>query len=164
MVAPRNRSRSKKKVKTRTPGGKTVTHYKGKKTGRKKCSRCSSELGGTPSRTKTVLRRMSKSERIPSRPYAGVLCDSCVDDLVRYVTRVEAPTISPELSSVNVSRDLTLEKYLPRGWYDTASSSKPKFRIRESKLKKSKPKKTEAKKDKAKKKIASKKKEKEAKE
>lgn len=121
MVKPMLRSRSKKKVQRRTPGGRTVTHYKKKKPAKQKCGRCGRLLSGVPNTIPSEVRKLSKSERVPTRPYAGVLCAKCVEDLVRYTTRFEVKFNYPEFSGMDLMRDLTIEKFLPRGWFDSIS-------------------------------------------
>jgi large subunit ribosomal protein L34e len=122
MVRRYLRTRSEKKVKVRTPGGRNVTHFKMEKTGKAECGRCGNNLGGMPNRTQSEIRVMKSSERIPSRPYAGVLCNECMDDLVRYVTRLEVKYTHPEYKKLDVQRDLTLEKFLPANWHQEVSA------------------------------------------
>ena len=69
-----NRSkRTSKKRKYRTPGGDTRIEYHKRKNIKLKCSKCGKELLGIPTR----LAKYSKTQRVPNRPYAGVLCSSC---------------------------------------------------------------------------------------
>lgn len=117
MVKPMLRTDAKKKVRKRTPGGRTTTHYREAKPGRKTCGRCGKQLSGVPNNIKSVIRNLSKSEKVPNRPYAGVLCPQCVEKLVRYVTRFEVKKRYPEYADLEIKRDLTLEKYLPPGWF-----------------------------------------------
>lgn len=67
----------KKKVQRRTPGGKTVTHRKKKKTAKHKCAICKELLHGTPRGSLVEIRKLSKTERRPSRPFGGQLCSRC---------------------------------------------------------------------------------------
>lgn len=106
MVRPQFRSRSIKKVKRRTPGGKLVTHFRKEKTGKPKCGRC----------TKTIM----ATERI----YGGTLCANCVESLLRYVTRFEAKFHYLEYAEMNIQRDLTIERFLPLNWFKDVSSGK----------------------------------------
>jgi len=121
MVKPMLRSRSKKKVHKRTPGGHTVLRHKGKKHGVKTCARCSKHLSGVPSDASSVIRNLSKSQKAPNRPYAGVLCQECVERLVAYTTRFEVKNNYPEFSEMELQRDLTLERFLPKGWFASLS-------------------------------------------
>ena len=121
MVAPKNRSGSRKRISRRTPGGRTVLHYKKKKSGRALCGRCGKPLQGTPKSNYADIRKMSRSERAPTRAYAGVLCSDCTEGLQRYVTRFEVKFGYPEYADMEVSRDLTIEKFLPKGWFSEIS-------------------------------------------
>ena len=117
MVAPMYRSRSKKRRSIRTPGGKSVIHYKKKKVSKHHCGRCGNALSGVPNAIPSVIGKMSKSERIPERPYAGVLCSDCTEKLMRYTTKFEVKFGYPEFADMDFKRDLTIEKFLPRGWW-----------------------------------------------
>jgi large subunit ribosomal protein L34e len=118
MVAPMYRSRSKKRRQVRTPGGKTVTHYKRKKPKENHCGRCGKPLQGVPNYIPSEMKELGKSEKVPERPYAGVLCTGCVEKLIRYKTRFEVKSKYPEFKDLDVVRDLTIEKFLPAAWWD----------------------------------------------
>ena len=83
MVRPALRSRSRRRVKVRTPGGRQVTHYEKRKPGPARCARCGRPLAGVPRLRPNRLRRMSKTAKRPERPYGGVLCPSCLAELLR---------------------------------------------------------------------------------
>ena len=121
MVAPMYRSRSKKRRSIRTPGGKSVIHYKKKKVSKHHCGRCGNALSGVPNAIPSAIGKMSKSERIPERPYAGVLCSDCTEALMRYTTKFEVKFGYPEFADMDFKRDLTIEKFLPRGWWTEIS-------------------------------------------
>jgi len=133
MVEPSKRTRSTKKKKVRTPGGKTVTHFGRKKSGKAECGLCSKNLSGVATGTATAMKNTAKTKKMPSKPYAGVLCPECLDSLMRYQTRIEAKFSSEDLSDLDIRRDLRLEKYLPRGWYEDASAGKVKKKAVKSK-------------------------------
>jgi len=110
MVSPQKRSRSVKKVKKKTPGGRKITHFKAGKHKKPSCGRCSKKLSLNA-----------------SRKYGGALCTNCSSELIRYVTRLEAVQQNPELfKGVQIGRDLTIEKFLPKDWYNTLSKGKLK--------------------------------------
>jgi large subunit ribosomal protein L34e len=121
MVKPMLRTRARKKVQVKTPGGRTVTHIKEGKPSKRTCGRCGINLAGVPSEVSSVMRNMAKSEKVPSRPYAGVLCSACVERLVTYTTRFEVKSKYPEYAEMELQRDLTIEKYLPKDWYNSVS-------------------------------------------
>jgi large subunit ribosomal protein L34e len=121
MVEKSKRTRSTKKVKKRTPGARTVTHYGSKKAGKAQCGLCGKAMAQVKTGSATEMKNTPKSSKAPARPYRGTLCSPCLDDLVRYVTRMEAKFSSQDMDAVEIERDLKLEKYLPRGWYGKAS-------------------------------------------
>ena len=84
MVAPRLRSRSLSKKKVRTPGGRSAAHYKRKPHGYAKCGDCGRPLLGVP---RTRIRKLTKTQRVPNRPYGGNLCSSCMRSLVKEKAR-----------------------------------------------------------------------------
>ena len=83
MVEPRLRSRSLKRKYTRTPGGKSVIHYRRKKSSKAKCAVCKSPLSGVPALRPSEFRKLPKSKRRPNRPYGGNLCSRCMRKLIR---------------------------------------------------------------------------------
>ena len=119
MVEPAKRSRSVKKRKVRTPGGHTTTHYKAKKHGKAVCGRCHKAVAAVQTGPASEVRASTRSQRTPDRPWAGTLCASCTDELVRYKTRFENGGVES-----GYTRDLTLEKYLPRGWFAGLAGSR----------------------------------------
>ncbi|MEM2918398.1 MAG: 50S ribosomal protein L34e [Candidatus Altiarchaeota archaeon] len=105
------------KVKVKTPSGKLVIREKKKKPKRAHCGRCGKQLGGVESKSVAEMRKLAKSKKIPTRPYAGVLCNNCLESLLRYKVRFEAKFSNPEFKDLELHRDLTIEKFLPRGWF-----------------------------------------------
>jgi large subunit ribosomal protein L34e len=62
----------------KTPGGRTVTHYKRRKPKSAKCGKCGAVLKGVPRELPSKMRKVSKTAKRPERPYAGVLCSRCM--------------------------------------------------------------------------------------
>ncbi|MFH1125863.1 MAG: hypothetical protein V1703_01950 [Candidatus Altiarchaeota archaeon] len=124
MVRRSLRTRARKRVSIRTPGSLEVTHFKKKKPGKPSCGRCGKKLAGMPNRPVAEIRALKRSERVPSRPYAGVLCTQCLEDLVRYVTRLEVKHSNPDYRNLGVQRDLTIERFLPKDWHSEVSSGR----------------------------------------
>ena len=83
MVRPALRSRSPRRVYRRTPGGATVVHYEKRRPGPARCARCGRPLGGVPRLRPYQLRGLSRTAKRPERPYGGVLCPSCLAELLR---------------------------------------------------------------------------------
>ncbi len=135
MVEPAKRTRSKKKTKVRTPGGKTVTHFKRPRANRARSAISGTQLSGVATGTATQLKNMNKSSKVPSRPYAGVLAPQELDNLIRYLARTEAKYGSEQMRDLNLTRNLVLEKYLPRGWFEKASNGEILVKTEKSKPK-----------------------------
>lgn len=82
MPAPRQRSRSLRRVYRKTPGGRTVVHYRRMKPSKAKCSKCGKLLKGVPRERPYKMRKMTKTKKRPERPYGGVLCSRCMRKLM----------------------------------------------------------------------------------
>ncbi|RMF89678.1 MAG: 50S ribosomal protein L34e [Methanobacteriota archaeon] len=75
MVAPRLRSRSLVKKRKTTPGGRRVVHYRKKPSAYARCAGCRRTLLGVPRKD---VKKLTRSQRTPSRPYGGNLCSRCM--------------------------------------------------------------------------------------
>lgn len=78
MVSGRHKSRKFRRVKRVTPGGRNVTHFERRKPGHRQCSDCGEYLKGVARGINAVVKKMSKTQRRPERPYGGVLCSRCM--------------------------------------------------------------------------------------
>lgn len=67
----------KKKKKYRPVSGKVKVKYGEKKHKGKRCRVCGITLQGVAGGRKSKLKKFSKSEKRPSRVFAGVLCSGC---------------------------------------------------------------------------------------
>jgi len=74
------RTRSRKRKYVRTPGGRSVVHFEDEKRDFHHCARCGAIIHGIP-REKDY--KLSHSERTVERYYGGVLCQNCLDQLIR---------------------------------------------------------------------------------
>lgn len=74
----KRKSRSLRRVFKRTPGGRTVVHYKPRKPGKAHCAKCGAVLKGVLRERPHKMRTMPKTKKRPSRPYGGVLCSRCM--------------------------------------------------------------------------------------
>lgn len=72
------RTRSWRRVKRVTPGGRLVVHYEKRKPGKAKCAICGTELHGVPALRPSKLGKLAKTEKRPERPYGGVICPKCL--------------------------------------------------------------------------------------
>lgn len=90
-----------KRIQRRTPGGRTVIHKKKKKTAKHKCAICHGLLHGTPRGPRVEIRRLSKTQRRPSRPFGGQLCSKCTRNIVALKAKVRNKLM--ELKAVPIS-------------------------------------------------------------
>ena len=81
MPANRFRSRSYKRVNTKTPGGVNVLRYKKKKPSKHVCAECGAVLHGVPRGRPYEIGKLAKSQKKsqkrPNRPFGGYLCPKC---------------------------------------------------------------------------------------
>lgn len=103
---PRHRSRSLKRLQRRTPGGRTVTHYKHKKPGKHICAICKNFVHGRSRGRPVEIRRLPKSKRAPERPFGGMLCSKCT----RKVLSLRARLIDKRIKLENIP--LSLKQYI----------------------------------------------------
>lgn len=73
----------------KTPGGKTVVHFKRKKPNKAKCSQCNRLLLGVPRELPSKMRNLPKTKKRPERPYGGVLCSLCTRELFKRKARTQ---------------------------------------------------------------------------
>ena len=65
-------------VYVKTPGGKTVVHYKKRKPGKAHCAECGAVLSGVAREKIYKMKRMGKTKKRPERPFGGQLCSKCM--------------------------------------------------------------------------------------
>ena len=82
------RSRSKKRVKVKTPGGKAALHFKKKRPAPARCARCGRKLNRAKLNS-TEIRKVTKVQRRPERPYPE-LCPSCMREVIKERVRLNA--------------------------------------------------------------------------
>ncbi|MEZ0320195.1 MAG: 50S ribosomal protein L34e [Pyrobaculum sp.] len=83
MPRPALRTKSKRKVKVKTPGGRTVVHYEKKAKGVPKCPITKKPLGGMNMK----VYRFGISIRAPSRPYGGFYSHKVLARALRIAVR-----------------------------------------------------------------------------
>lgn len=66
-----------KKIKKRTPTGKSVIRKGRANPSKPKCAKCGARLHGVPRMRPIEVKKTSKSKRKPSRPFGGNLCAKC---------------------------------------------------------------------------------------
>lgn len=77
MVRRSLRSRSLRKIRVKTPGGRVVIQFKRRKPKAAHCAKCGAALMGVPRARPTGMMNLAKTKKRPERPYGGVLCSSC---------------------------------------------------------------------------------------
>ncbi|OGI15352.1 50S ribosomal protein L34e [Candidatus Micrarchaeota archaeon RBG_16_49_10] len=77
------RSNSIRKMKTKIPGNRVVVHFSRKKPSIAKCGSCGKPLNGVPRLRPSRLKKLSKTEKRPERPYGGSLCPECSRKIFR---------------------------------------------------------------------------------
>jgi len=77
MQPAKTKSRTFRRVKVKTPGGKTVMHYRKRKGKKFQCSNCKKPLHGIPHLIHSKWKDLPKTKKRPQRPFGGVLCSSC---------------------------------------------------------------------------------------
>lgn len=87
MPELRYRSRSYKRTFKKTPGGRTVLHYKKKKPSKHICAECNKPLHAVPRGRPYEIGKLSKSKKRPNRPYGGYLCPECTRRLFKKEAR-----------------------------------------------------------------------------
>ena len=78
MVEGKKKSRSLRRIKVKTPGGKVTTHYRPRKPKSGKCALCGKTLHGVPRENSAKMKNLPKTKKRPERPYGGVLCSACM--------------------------------------------------------------------------------------
>jgi len=81
------RSRTLRKIFKKLPGGKTEVRYEQRKPQAAHCGRCGTELHGIPRGTPSQLAKLPKTKKRPERPFGGVLCSSCLRDIMKLEAR-----------------------------------------------------------------------------
>jgi large subunit ribosomal protein L34e len=78
MPAGSRKSRTFRRVFVKTPGNRTIVHYRKRKPKRATCAKCGQILAGVPNERPYKLQNMPKTSKRPERPYGGVLCSKCM--------------------------------------------------------------------------------------
>jgi len=87
MSAPRFRTGTFKKREKRVPGGRRVVHYSKKKPSKHVCAKCGKVLDAVPRGRPYEIRKLSKNQRRPNRPYGGMYCTNCTKQLFKEEAR-----------------------------------------------------------------------------
>lgn len=89
MPSGKHKSSHYRKVFVKTPGSKTVIHYRERKPSKAICGHCKKQLAGVPRERSAKMANLPKTSKRPERPYGGVLCSSCMRKLMQQQVRGE---------------------------------------------------------------------------
>lgn len=90
MTRPMHRSRTLRRVKRKTPGGKVSMQYKERKPQPAKCANCGAVLKGVARERPYKMKRLPKSAKRPERPFGGNLCSKCSREKIKAEIRATA--------------------------------------------------------------------------
>ncbi len=79
--------------KVRTPGNRIVRHKRREKTSKHVCGLCGSVLSGVPRGKGSEIKKMTHSQRKPSRPFGGQLCSRCTRNIIKLRAKLNAKLI-----------------------------------------------------------------------
>jgi large subunit ribosomal protein L34e len=77
MVSGKFKSRTYARKRVRTPSGKNVLRHTLRKPKKAHCATCGAVLAGVARGRPAALRKLSKSQKVPNRAFAGMLCSKC---------------------------------------------------------------------------------------
>ncbi|QQG39248.1 MAG: 50S ribosomal protein L34e [Candidatus Woesearchaeota archaeon] len=83
MVRKSLRSRSRRRVYKRLPGGSVKIHYEKRKPSRAVCGNCGVTLKGIPNLRPNKMIHLAKTKKRPERYFGGVLCSSCSREKIK---------------------------------------------------------------------------------
>ncbi len=77
MTWGHRKSRTMRRVHVKTPGAKTVLHYRRRKPNKAQCAGCGIELRAVPRLRDYKMRNIAKTKKRPQRPFGGYFCSKC---------------------------------------------------------------------------------------
>lgn len=89
MPRGNKRSRTLRRIYVKTPGARTVIHYRPRKPSKAHCAHCGVQLAGVPREFVSVMKNLPKTAKRPERPYGGMLCSACTRTVLRQKGRDE---------------------------------------------------------------------------
>ncbi|MEM4637982.1 MAG: 50S ribosomal protein L34e [Candidatus Woesearchaeota archaeon] len=82
MPRPSRRSRTLRRIYVKTPKHTKLVYAK-RKPKKAHCAVCKKVLPGVASERPYKLNKLSKTQKRPERPYAGVLCSACMRKTIK---------------------------------------------------------------------------------
>lgn len=86
MVSGRHKSRTYRRVKVKTTKG-VVIQYRKRKPKQAHCAKCRKPLKGVARGRPYQIKKISKTQRRPQRPFGGMLCSKCMRDKIKEQVR-----------------------------------------------------------------------------
>ena len=83
------RTRSRRRVKVRTPGSRVVEHYRKGTASRPVCAACGRRILGVAKGRQAHLSKIPRSQKRVSRTYGGVLCPTCLRERLQKAAAAE---------------------------------------------------------------------------
>ena len=81
MVKPSHRSHAEARKKRRMPGrGNMVIHYVRRNPSKATCPITKKQIHGIPRKRPAQMRKLTKTQRRPSRPYGGVISHTALEN------------------------------------------------------------------------------------
>jgi large subunit ribosomal protein L34e len=77
MPTGKHKSRTFRRVFKRTPSGKSKLFYLKRKPKKAHCANCGKVLAGVPRERPYKMKKLSKTQKRPQRPFGGNLCSKC---------------------------------------------------------------------------------------
>ncbi len=87
MVSGKFRSRTYARKRVRTPGGKNVLRHTLRKPKKAHCAETGEELHGVARERPGKLKKLTRSQKVPSRPFAGMLSSTAMRNLFKRKAR-----------------------------------------------------------------------------
>ncbi|MBS3112704.1 50S ribosomal protein L34e [Candidatus Woesearchaeota archaeon] len=87
MVSGKYKTKRFRKVFIKTPGARTIVHYRQRKVNLPKCAECKTPLKGMPKLLSSQFKNLSKSKKTTNRPYGGNLCSACMRSKLKQKAR-----------------------------------------------------------------------------
>ena len=84
MAESKTKSRTFRRIRKKLSSNRVVRHFVKKSAGKAICGNCGIVLAGT---NNASLKKLTKTQKRPERPYGGVLCSSCSRKLIKSYAR-----------------------------------------------------------------------------
>lgn len=87
MPQPHLRTRSRKRLNVKLPGGENRLHYRASGISPLLCTICDKPLAGIPHGAQKEMRKLNRSKKRIWRPYGGQICHNCLKNALKQAVR-----------------------------------------------------------------------------